>query len=78
VSNGPEGEQENDGGTTGDEYQPEIDSAVHALFATAALTLGEVLLVVLTHLRRKAGDVIPPSSEYLAYNSIHTCLCHKS
>src|ERR1700690_2493326 len=46
------------------------------LAAAAALAFGEVLLVVLTHFRSQAGDVIAPSRKDLPYDGFHA-LAHK-
>src|SRR5580765_1578756 len=56
--------------------QSYINDAMNLLSAAAVFTLSKVLLVVAAHLRRKAGDVVPPARQNLTYDWINALLTH--
>src|SRR6185437_2191395 len=72
----PERYQKNQSGNAGDNHQPDVDCAMKYLAAMTVGALGQMLFVVAPHFRRKAGNVITPSSEYvpdyfIAANTTH-------
>src|SRR5579864_9568606 len=60
----------------GQNDQSHIDNAVDLLAAAATFTAGKMILVVATHLRRQAGNVVTPARQNLAYDGINTLLTH--
>jgi hypothetical protein len=52
--------------------QGNIDQTVQLLTAAAVLAGGEMQLIVSAHLRRQAGDVIPPSCKNFPYDGFDT------
>ncbi len=60
------GEDEDDGETRSQRNESDVDGAMKLLPRAAVGACGEVRLIVATHLRREAGDVIAPSREDIA------------
>jgi hypothetical protein len=44
---------------------------MHTLMRTAVFALGKVRFIVAAHLRRDAGDVIPPSRQNLSNDRVN-------
>src|ERR1035438_5344976 len=57
--------------------QRDIDNAVQLLAAAAVLAGREMQLVVASHFRSEARDVIPPSRKDLPYDGFNA-VCHTS
>ena len=57
--------------------QGHINDAVKFLPVAAMLALLEVLLVVATHFRRQAGNIVPPAGQNLSDEWIYAQLTHK-
>ena len=72
MTDGAERDQEDDGGNACDDDQSDVNGAVQALARAAVVASDEVLLIVLAHLRRDAGDVIPPTGKDISYYLIDT------
>src|SRR4029077_6845378 len=59
-------QQEDSRGNGGQRDHPTMDNAMNLLAAAAVFTAGEVAFIVATHLRRQAGNIIPPARQNLA------------
>src|SRR5262249_16960342 len=60
VANYAKRQEKKGGGKRGQYNQREVDGAVPALPYTTVFAGGKVMLVVLAHFWRDAGDVVPP------------------
>ena len=60
------GKDEDDGGNRGQRDEGDVNCAVQLLPRTAVGAFGKVRLIVATHLRREASDVIAPPSKDVA------------
>src|SRR5215475_4091782 len=69
--NDTKGQQEYGSRERGEDYQANINPAMQLLARMATLAGGEMLFVVAAHFRRKAGNVVPPARQNLAYHGIN-------
>src|ERR1035437_2945657 len=71
-------EEEEEERQRGQRRQRYIQAAVKLLSRSAMGTFGKMLLIVLAHLRRDSGNIISPTRQDAAYDSICTSgCCHK-
>src|SRR5207245_10635701 len=77
MANHTKGQQEYSRRNRSQRDQGNINGAMQPLFTAAALAAGEVLVVVAAHLRRKAGNVVAPAGQNVAYDRIDA-LTHRS
>ena len=61
----------------GQRNQSYINRAMDALPPSAPFAFRKMAFVVAAHLRRQAGNVIPPARQNLPYNRINALLTHK-
>src|ERR1039458_9541763 len=61
-----------------EDNQRNVNQAVQLLTAAAVLAGGEMQLIVSAHLRRQAGDVIPPSRKNFPYDGFDRSEEHTS
>ena len=76
VESNAERQQEHQRRGHGQPQQREIDNAMQAATAPAVSTVGEVALVVATHLGRNAGNVVTPTGEDAAHKFIAALRTH--
>src|ERR1700719_4556562 len=69
-------QQENPRRNRGQRDQSHIDNAMNLLAPAAMFTSRKMVFVVAAHLRRQAGNVIPPARQNLAYDWINALLTH--
>ena len=77
MMNDTKGQQEYCSRERGEDYQANINPAMQLLARMATLAGGEMLFVVAAHFRRKAGNVVPPARQNLAYHGINA-IAHTS
>src|SRR5579862_8454076 len=77
MANDPKGQQEDAPRNRGQRDQAYINEAVNALPAAASLAGGKVAFVVAAHLRRQAGNIVPPARKNFPYDGIDALLTHK-
>src|SRR5690348_8178083 len=72
----PESQQENQPRRAGKNHQRNINSTMKALLASATDAGRKMLLVIATHLRRNAGNVLTPSRQDVTHDRVNTALTH--
>ena len=76
VTDNGEGDEENESGYGGKTDQGEVDGAVKFAAFAAVLALDEVSLIVATHFREDAGDVVTPAGQDVSDDFVNALRLH--